>query len=155
MYGKTDQHRSIYNSYNGEVASTMIKSIQLENTSDTYSSFNSVKFDTSNAHDKFLLYSQFVVWYCKGSSIAPLSDYPHNPTFQELPTMSQYFTNTDEKVFIDLTCRKGYMNELEKIAIAIYQLQSHLRQRQQKKWDCGWLDTIKVNIYTHFLTKES
>ena len=28
-YDKSDQHRSIYDSYNGEVASTMIKSIQL------------------------------------------------------------------------------------------------------------------------------
>ena len=29
--------------------------------------------------------------------------------------MSQYFTNTDEKVFIDLRHGKGYTNELEKI----------------------------------------
>ena len=128
VYDKTDQHKSIYDSYNGKVANTMIKSIQLENTSNTYSSFNSVKFDTSDAHNKFLIYSQFVVWYCKGLSIAPLPNYAKNPTFQELLTISQYFTSTDEKVFIDLRCGKGYTNELEKTAIAFYQLQSHLRQ---------------------------
>ena len=115
VYDKSDQHRSIYASYNGKVASTMIKSIQLQNASSTYSSFNSVKFDRSNAHDKFLLYSQFVAQYCKISSIAPISDYAHNPTFQELPTISQYFTNTDEKIFIDVRRGKGYTNELEKI----------------------------------------
>ena len=62
-----------------------------------------------------MLYSRFVAWYCKGSSIAPLSDYAHNPTFQELPTMSQYFTNMGKKIFINLRCGKGYTNELEKI----------------------------------------
>ena len=35
VYDKSDQHRSIYDSYNGEVASTMIKLIQLENASNT------------------------------------------------------------------------------------------------------------------------
>ena len=34
---KSNQHRSIYDSYNGEVASTIIKLIQLENASNTYS----------------------------------------------------------------------------------------------------------------------
>ena len=48
VYDKSDQHRSIHDSYNGEVASTMIKSIELENASNTYSSFNSVKFNTSS-----------------------------------------------------------------------------------------------------------
>ena len=98
-----------------EVANTCIKSIQLENASNTYSSFNIVKFDTSNARDKFLLYSPFVTWYCKRSSIAPLSDYTHNPTFQELPTLSQYFTNTDKKIFLGSRQGKGYANKLEKI----------------------------------------
>ena len=115
VYDKSDQHRSIYDSYNGKVASAMIKSIQLQNVSNTYSSFNSVKLDTSDVHDKFLLYLQFAAQYCKRSSIAPLFDYAHNPTFQELPTISQYFTNTDEKTFIDVRRGKGYTNGLKKI----------------------------------------
>ena len=73
VYDKSDQHRSIYDSYNFELASTKIKSIKLENVSNTYSLFNSVKFDTSDAHNKYLLYTQFVAWYCNGSSIASLS----------------------------------------------------------------------------------
>ena len=93
----------------------MIKSIELENSLNTYSSFNSIKFDASDAHDKFLLSLQFVAWYCKGSSIAPLSDYTHNPIFQELSTMSQYFPNFNQKIFIDSGSGKGYTNELEKI----------------------------------------
>ena len=58
---------------------------------------------------------QFVAWYCKGSSIIPLSDYVNNLTFQELPDLNNYFTNSDEKMFIDLRRGKGYTGELEKI----------------------------------------
>ena len=84
VYNKTNQHRSIYGSYNAELASTKIKSITFENALNTNSTFNSVKFDTSNQHDKFLLYNEFVVWCSKGSSIALLSNYASNPVFQEL-----------------------------------------------------------------------
>ena len=68
----SDQHRTIYNSYNVERARKDIKSIMLENASNMYSTFNSVKFDNQDSHNQFLIYSQFVAWYCKGSSIAPL-----------------------------------------------------------------------------------
>ena len=47
----SDQHRSIYDSYNVERASKNIKSITLENASNTYSTFNSVKFDTEDSQD--------------------------------------------------------------------------------------------------------
>ena len=115
MYNKSDQHRSIYDSYNVELASTKIKSIKLENVSNTHSSSSCIKFDTSGAHNKYLLYTQFVAWYCERSSIARLLDYTHNPVFQELPTQNQYFTNADEKIFIDLRRGKGYTNEIEKL----------------------------------------
>ena len=46
----------------------------------------------------------------------PLSDYAHNPPFQELSTVSQYFTKMDEKIFIDSRRGKGYTNELKKIS---------------------------------------
>ena len=65
VYEKSDQHRSIYDSYNIQLESTKIKWIKLKNVSNTYSLINSVKFDTSDAHDKYLLYTQFVAWYCK------------------------------------------------------------------------------------------
>ena len=61
VYDKSDQHKIIYDSYNAELASTKIKPITPENTSNTYSTFNSVKFDTSDPHNRFLLYNQFVV----------------------------------------------------------------------------------------------
>ena len=62
VYDKSDQHRSIYNSYNAELVNTKINSITPENASNTYSIFNSGKFDTSDLYDKFLLHNQFVAW---------------------------------------------------------------------------------------------
>ena len=50
VYDSSDQHRRIYDSYNAELASTKIKTVQLENASNTYSSFNTVKFDAIKIH---------------------------------------------------------------------------------------------------------
>ena len=123
VYHRSDQHRSVCNSYNAKLASMKMKHVQLENCTvysvqfyrNMYSSFNTVRFDTSDAHDKYLLYMQFVVWYCKGSSIVPLLEYAINSPFQGLPDLNDYFTNSDEKIFIDLRHGKSYTGELEKI----------------------------------------
>ena len=72
VHNRNYQHRSVYDSYHTELASAKIKSVQLENASDTYSTFNTVKFDTGYANEKYLVYMQFVSRYCKGSSIVPL-----------------------------------------------------------------------------------
>ena len=104
---KIDQHKSIYDSYNVEIASTKIKSLKLGNTANSYSTFNSVKFDLDSDHDKYLLYCQFVAWYCTGSSIASLMDYGNNEVYQELPCLEEFFTNSNEKPFIDLRRSKG------------------------------------------------
>ena len=99
---KIIQHKSIYDSYNVEIASTKIKSLKLVNAANSYSTFNSVKFDLDCDHDKYLLYCQFVAWYCTGSSIASLMDYGNNEVYQELPCLEEFFTNSNEKLFIDL-----------------------------------------------------
>ena len=63
VYNKSNKHRSIYDSYNAGLASAKLKSITLKKASDTYSAFNTVKFNISDLHDKFLLHNQFVAWY--------------------------------------------------------------------------------------------
>ena len=74
-----------------------------------------MKFDTSNAHGKLLLYNQFVAWYWKGCSIASSSNCANNPVFQELATQSEYLTSAHEKIFIDLRPGKRYTNKIEKL----------------------------------------
>ena len=89
--------------------------IKAEKCLKSQSSFNSVKFDLENDHDQYLLYCQFLAWYCKGSSIAPLTDYANNKVYQELLDLEKYLTKFDGKIFIDLRRGKTYTGGNEKL----------------------------------------
>ena len=54
-------------------------------------------------------------WVTKGSSIVSTNEYIHNETAQELPSRSDYFTNSDERVYIDLRQGKGFTGEFERV----------------------------------------
>ena len=62
-----------------------------------------------------MLYKLFVACSCNGRSIAALTDYANNPIYEELPTESEYFTNADKKVYINLIDGIGSTDELEKL----------------------------------------
>ena len=61
------------------------------------------------------MYSAFIAWICKGLSIAPLTDYTHNITYQKAVRQEKYFTDFDEKVYIDLQRGKGHTGEFERV----------------------------------------
>ena len=90
VFDSSHQHKSIYDSYNAEVAVTTVSSIRLESASDTYE------------HDKHIMHSAFIAWICNRSSIAPLSDYAHNPIYHKALRKIKYFTDSDERLYIDL-----------------------------------------------------
>ena len=115
VFDKSDQHLNIYDSCNAETAATSIKYIKLQNASNTYSEFNTIKFNLEDEEDRFILYNAFVAWVTKGSSIVPESDYLYNETRQQLPNRNTYFTNSDEKVYIDIRRSKGYTGEFERV----------------------------------------
>ena len=116
VYDRSDQHLSIYDSYNAEVAATQIKSINLQNVSNTYSEFNTVKLDLEDLEDQYTLYNTFTVWVTKGLSIAPPIDYGYSGTRQQLPNQTNYFSDSDERVCIDIRCSKGYTDEFERVS---------------------------------------
>ena len=115
VYDRSDKHLSIYDSYNAEVASTQIKSIKLQNASNTYSEFNTVKFDLEDEEDRYTLYNAFVASVTEGSSIIAESEYMNNEVHQELPNRNTYFTDSDERVYIDIRRSKGFTGELERV----------------------------------------
>ena len=115
VYDRSDKHLSIYDSYNAEVASTQIKSIKLQNASNTYSEFNTVKFDLEDEEDRYALYNAFVAFVTEGSSIVAESEYMNNEVRQELPNRNTYFTDSDERVYIDIRRSKGFTGELERV----------------------------------------
>ena len=113
---KSDKHTTIYDSYNRELASQTIKTLQLTNFTEIYSLANEKKYDIDNLTQKHLLYKQFVAWNCNGSSVAPLTEYMNNPIFQELPDEDTYFSlKSDENVYLDLTASSGYVKEAKKL----------------------------------------
>ena len=57
----------------------------------------------------------FTAWICKGSSIALLTDFAHNITYQKEVRQEKYFTDSDEKVYIDLRRGKGHTGEFERV----------------------------------------
>ena len=70
------------------------------------------KYDTDNLTQQHLLYKQFLAWSCSGSSVAPVSDYVDNPTFQELPDQEIYFSaKSSERIYLDLKASSGYVKK--------------------------------------------
>ena len=113
---KSDEHTSIYDSYNREMAAQLIKRLQSSNFTEIYSLTNEKRYNIDNLTQKHLLYKQFVAWNYNGSSVAPLTDYMGNPIFRELPDEEEYFSlKSDEKVYLDLRATSGYVKDAEKL----------------------------------------
>ena len=103
IYDRSDQHLSIYDSYNAEVVATHITSIKLQNASITYSEFNTVKFDLKDPEDWYMLHKAFTAWVTDGSSVTPQGDYACNKTYQKLLKRDDCFTDSDECIYIDIS----------------------------------------------------
>ena len=85
LYDRSDQHQTIYNSYNAELAAAKIQSLKLKNASTTYSLTAGLVYDVDNEDDKHCLYSMFVAYWCDDCTAARLTEYVNNKIFQELP----------------------------------------------------------------------
>ena len=116
VFDKSEQHNSVYDSYNFELAATMIGSVQLENLNNKYGEINR-KYDLTDEHDKYLMYRNFVAWATQGSSVGPLTQFANNPIYKELTKYDKYFKGgvSDERLYVDLRRGRGYINELEKV----------------------------------------
>ena len=117
VYDKSEQHNSVYDSYNAELAATHITSVQLENLNNKYDEINR-KYDLTDKHDKYLMYKNFVGWATgQGCTIGPLTQYANNEIYKELTKYENYYSKTksNEKLYVDLRRERGYSNELERI----------------------------------------
>ena len=63
IYDKSYKHNAIYNSYNAKVVVITIKNLALENTSQSCSVVNELKFDVTDPTQKYLLDIKFAVWH--------------------------------------------------------------------------------------------
>ena len=78
VYDKSEQHNSVYDSYNIQLAATNIASAQLENLNNKDGEINK-KYDLTDEHDKYKMYRNFVAWATgQGSSVGLLTQYANN-----------------------------------------------------------------------------
>ena len=61
------------------------------------------------------LYNAFVAWVTISSSIVPKNDFMYNETRQELLNRNTYFTDSDERVYIDIRRSNGYTGEFKRV----------------------------------------
>ena len=115
IFDRSDQHLNMFDNYNVEVAATQIKSIKLQNASNTCSRYNDIKFDLEDEEDRLTLYNSFVAFVTNRSSIVTESNYVYNEIRKELPNRKKYFADSDEKVYIDIRRSKGHTSELERV----------------------------------------
>ena len=84
VYDKSDQHQTIYDSYDTELVSKLIQSLTIQNLAT-----------------------------CNGCSAAPLTQYRNNKIYQEIVKEDIYFKDdNDEMMYIDIRRSKGYLDEL-------------------------------------------
>ena len=115
VYDKYYQHLTVYDSYDLELAAKLIKSVEFENTSTTYSLTGKLEYGINKNDELDILYKMFLAFQCNGCSTAPLSQYKNNEIYQEITTEENHTTaNTDDRILIDLWRSKGYTDELEK-----------------------------------------
>ena len=72
-FDKSDQHQTVYNSYDAELATKYVQLLTLENVSRTYNLTGQLEYNVSNKDGKHWLYQMFVAYYCEGCSAAPLT----------------------------------------------------------------------------------
>ena len=60
-----------------------------------------------------------VAYFCgKGPSMTPITKYMNNEIKQDMIKEKKYFTDgSNEKMFIDMRCSKGYTDDLEELSI--------------------------------------
>ena len=100
FHDKRDAHKTIYDSYDQELASTLIQNFKLGNASNKHSLSNNIEFDFENDFDFDNDYNQFVAYNWKGSSLFPLIDYVYNKVIQELTTKEDYLKDSDVKFML-------------------------------------------------------
>ena len=108
VFDKSDQHQTVYDSYDAELAAKYVQLLALENASTTYSLTGQLEYNVSNEDDKHWLYQMFVAYYWEGCSAAPLTQYKNNEIKQELTKEKDYSgDNSDERLFVDMRRSKS------------------------------------------------
>lgn len=84
-----NRHRSVWNSYGGNLASSKTESIILKNLKEGIIA-EDVEFKFSDDEDTELLYSYYVAFVSGSPALTPAVDYFNSPLIDDLPTKAEY-----------------------------------------------------------------
>ena len=123
-----------------------VKSVRLVNFNEIYSLTNEKKYDIDNLTQRHVL---FVAWSCNGSSVAPLSDYMHNPVYQELISEDDYFdVLSDERLYRASSESVKEVEKLErihsKISLHILLKEAATRKLRSRVWSYSLSDYLYI-----------
>ena len=112
VYDKSYQQTTIYDSYDLELATKLIKTIKFENTSTTYSLTGKLSYDLEREDNKNILYKMLVAHSCDGYSSAPLTQNKNNQIYQEITEEDKFNDNErDDRIYIDTRRSKCYTDK--------------------------------------------
>ena len=105
---------------------------KLTNFTEIYSLTTKQKYDIDNLMQQHLLFKQFVIQSCDGSSVAPLTD---NSVYQEQIHEDDYFdVKSNERIYLDLRVSSGYVKQAEKLKKTAQKLPfTYFLKKQQPK----------------------
>ena len=86
---KSDQHQTVYDNYDVELAAKYMQLLALGNASNSLT--GQLEYNVSNEDEKDCLYQIFVADYCEGCSATPLTQYKNNKIIQALIKEKYYF----------------------------------------------------------------
>ena len=116
VFDKSYHHETIYDSYDVEQATKVIKNVKFDNASTTYSLTGQIEYDLTKEDDRNTLYKMLAAFQCGGYSSANLSQFVNNPVYQDMTREEDWGKiYKDDRLIIDLRRSKGYTDELEKI----------------------------------------
>ena len=86
---KSDQHQTVYDNYDVELAAKYMLLLALENASNSLT--GQLEYNVLNEDEKHWLYQMFVAHYCEGCSATRLTQYKNNEIIQALIKEKYYF----------------------------------------------------------------
>ena len=107
-------HTSTFDSYDGERATIMIESIEIENLTEGQNFVNR-SYSLNKFEDQDLLYNSYIAYMCDGSSLQSPSSYKDSTLMNHQPLRADYFkkettTVQGHPIMFDLRASRGYTN---------------------------------------------
>ena len=110
----SNHHTSMLDSYDAELATKTISSVELLNVVNMNRTVSSVKYDLTDVTDRNNMHRMYLAYINNTSSLLDSSDYAFNPKALEYPSRVEYFEK-GHFVYLDMSASLGYLDKEDPI----------------------------------------